>query len=85
MILKLMDCDCTLMDDSQLKGCRIVDGVQEVRLHRLGTDEMALDVQYRVPNRGLDAETFVLSANAYLMNDGGKTIQSFGPAVRYTP
>ena len=39
--------------------------------------ESAIDVTYESPNRELLQETFILHGNAYLMNDGGKTIQSF--------
>lgn len=39
---------------------------------------MQLKVQYHSPNRGLDTETFeLLGRRAYLMNDSGKTIESF--------
>ena len=41
------------------------------------TYECSLDVTYRTPNRGTLTETFILHGNAYLMNDSGKTINSY--------
>lgn len=77
MILKLMGCE-NMPDDDPLKTCQIIDDIQEAKFEYLTTGEAALSVQYRKPNRGLTRETFVLKANAYLMNDNGKTVQAFG-------
>jgi len=80
MILKLIernDYTKEMMDDDPFVGCRIIDDVQEVQLTTTGTGEATINVQYRQPNRGMMTESFVLIDNAYLMNDGGKTIQTF--------
>lgn len=76
MILKLMGTE-NLPDGDMAKPCQIIDYINEVKYVCLGTGERALDVQYSKPNRELSSERFILHGNAYLMNDGGKTIQSF--------
>lgn len=83
MILKLMS-EENLSDDDMAKSCSIIDYVNEVNYRSTGTGEMALDVQYTKANREATTETFILRANAYLMNDAGKTIQSFAshPGIR---
>lgn len=83
MILKLMSSE-NMSDDNTGKGCRIVDDVcevlyskREVKEETEVTYETILDVTYRSPNRGTLTETFYMQGNAYLMNDSGKTIQSY--------
>ena len=75
MILKLMsysqEHEC-----GTYGGCRIVDKVRDVLFRHPGS-EQALDVTYEEPNRGLLTETFILQGNAYLMNDQGKTLETF--------
>ena len=66
-----------MADDHPMKPFRIIDDIREVSSHRLDTGEMAIDVNYKSENRGLFSETFILSENAYLMNDSGKTVQTF--------
>ena len=66
-----------LADDNTSKRCRVIDYVGEISFKTLDTGEAAIDVCYVKPNRGSMTETFVLKGNAYLMNDDGKTIQSF--------
>ena len=77
MFLKLMS-DEDLMDDNTSKGCTIVSNVIEAKYSmRPSLGEASIDVTYSMSNRGTDTETFTLKGNAYLMNDNGKTIQSF--------
>lgn len=76
MILKLMSNE-NLPDDDAKKAFTIIANVNEVKFHTLGTGERALYVQYDVPNQELPGEEFVLNGNAYLMNDNGKTVQTF--------
>lgn len=77
MILKMLSSE-NLDDDNFSKGCRVVDNVCEVHFHQTDIkEEHMLSVTYRSPNRGLLVENFILSGNAYLMNNDGKTIQSF--------
>lgn len=76
MLLKLMGQE-NMADEDSRKTSQIIDDVQEVKFTYLFTGEAALAVQYRRPNRGVTSETFVLKANAYLMNDNGKTIQGY--------
>lgn len=76
MILKMMSGE-NMFDDNTSKGCRVVDNVCEVHYHQIDTKEQMLSVTYNSTNRGLMQEDFILSGNAYLMNNDGKTIQSF--------
>ena len=65
-------------DDSMSKGCAIIDKIRDVTYFRNEqTNEMCLRVTYSEPLRELITELFILSGNAYLMNDSGKTIQSY--------
>ena len=78
MILKLMSPE-DKPDDNPSKGCRIVCDVVETHyyLHE-ESGKMRLDVHYTQPHQGgMKFETFVLDGNAYLMNEQGKTINSF--------
>lgn len=80
MILKLIQRNADtieMMDDDPFIGCRLIDDVQEATYTTIDTGETAVNVQYRQPNRGAMTEQFLLHDNAYLMNDGGKTIQTF--------
>jgi len=77
MILKLMSGE-DLPDDDCGKGCRIVDQVREANYYtNEPTQEKIIIVTYETPNRSLLQETFTLYGNAYLMNDNGKTLQSY--------
>ena len=84
MFLKLMNND-SMPDDSHAKGCTIIANVVEAKYgaRRVSNAsppddwETYVDVTYSHPNRGSIQETFVLKANAYLMNESGRTIQSF--------
>jgi hypothetical protein len=76
MLLKLMGQE-NMPDDDPRKTSQIIDDIQECKLHYLHTGEAALAVLYRKPCRGTMTETFVLKANAYLMNDNGKTLQGY--------
>lgn len=81
MFLKLMGSE-NLFDDNTSKGCRIVANVAEVNFYRNGgTGDPCLDVTYSIANRGTLTETFVMDGNAYLMNDSGKTFQSFSHSI----
>jgi hypothetical protein len=85
VILKLIEREEAtreLMDDDLMIGCTVIDDIQEVKLTRVGdAGQAALQVLYRAPHRGTMSETFILKANAYLMNDHGKTIQTFMPGL----
>lgn len=79
MMIKVMT-EGPLMDDNSAKGCRIIDDVGEVNLMYINTGEAALQVTYKEQREGMvGGETFILKANIYLMNDSGKTIQTFSP------
>jgi hypothetical protein len=77
MFLKLMGNE-NLHDHHSAKSFKIVANIDELKFSiNECTNESLLQVHYSIPNRGLTEELFVLSANAYLMNSEGKTIQSF--------
>jgi hypothetical protein len=77
MLLKLMSSE-NKPDDSTSKGCTIIDKVRDITYFKNEpTNEMCLRVTYSEPLRELITELFTLSGNAYLMNDSGKTIQSY--------
>jgi len=77
MLLKLMSSE-NKPDDSMSKGCTIIDKIRDVTYFKeTKTNEMCLRVTYSEPLRELCSELFVLKGNAYLMNDSGKTIQSY--------
>ncbi len=80
MILKLMR-PSDMQDGEPFAPCRIIESINEAHYEVRDNGEAALHVQYGSTNRGLDSETFILCANAYLMNDGGKTIQTFSPTA----
>lgn len=83
MILKLLTDNGKGFNDSldnPRRNCMILDNINEVKVKTYPeTGEQALEVQYASPNRGLDSETFVLGYPAFLMNNSGKTIQTFHP------
>lgn len=73
MILKIVDKE----DNAFFK---MFDNIHEVDYSQTYGEagSMQLKVQYHSPNRGLDTQTFeLLGRKAYLMNDSGKTIESF--------
>lgn len=79
MIIKIMS-DEAGFDDRPTKDCLIISGVTSAKYYKnVATKECFLTVTYDRLVEGLDKEDFVLKANAYLMNDSGKTIQSFAP------
>lgn len=81
MLLKLMGTE-DLPDDNPAKDCLLLANVNSVKYRKNTEDKTAyLDVSYDTPLNGLIAETFHLNANAYLMNDAGKTIQAYSPHV----
>lgn len=81
MILKIMGPEPGF-DTDENKSFRLVSNVNEVN-YKINepTGETILSVLYAQNNRSLMEETFVLQNNAYLMNDDGKTIQSFTVGV----
>lgn len=78
MYLKLMS-DEDLPDGDIAKGCKIIGGISEVTYGICNTEpdkgKAILLVTYDVLKFRCDR--MVLEGNAYLMNDNGKTIQSF--------
>lgn len=75
MYLKLMSDDHAADSDSR-KRFILHDGVISVEFDRDGEGGAA--VAHVVFERG-EPETFTLEGNAYVMNESGKTIASFGP------
>ena len=88
MFLKLMSNE-DMPDDSHAKGCTIIANVIEAKYGvRRRPDQASgsrpewetyveVTYAYGQASRGNTMETFVLGGNAYLMNESGKTIQSF--------
>ena len=81
MYLKFLSLE-DMPEGSHARGCTIIANVVEAKYGarlRTGSDEWEtyVDVTYSHPNRGSIQETFTLQANADLMNESGKTIQSF--------
>lgn len=65
-------------DDEPTKDCLIIGGVTSAKYRKnVETGEAILTLTYDHFVEGLDKEDFVLKANAYLMNDAGKTVQTF--------
>lgn len=84
MLIKIMSNE-DIADDNSSKDCLIVSGVTSVKYHKnIPTTEAILTLSYEKPIEGLVKEDFVLNGNAYLMNDNGKTIQSFYPMPTYS-
>lgn len=71
MFLKLMS-DEPLPDHDSRKRFRLLDGIKKVVFQR-GTDGATVEIHH--DDARFDIE--FLTGNAYLMNDQGKTIQSF--------
>jgi hypothetical protein len=83
MLLKLMDVG-TAPDTDPRKGCAIISLVCEAKL--IPDEETKLRIVYQqCPNGKLLVIYHVLKANAYLMTDEGKTIQTFTPPNRRLP
>jgi hypothetical protein len=85
MFLKIMDGD-DVPDDTHGKGFVIVSNIIEAKYRYvrpksdgglLQDPEYFVDVVYAHPNRGLMTETFTIHGNAFLMNEYGRTIQTF--------
>jgi len=74
LIVKLMAAD-NLPDCDTRKGHKLFTGVSAVDFSR---DERGQAFAHLFFVGEVDPETFVLNGNAYVMNEAGKTVSSFG-------
>ena len=78
MLLKIMSNE-NLPDDDNRKAFRLYSGVSQVEFQKVGhptsTDEPAAYAHVLWENG--ESESLRLGANAYVMNDAGKTVASF--------
>jgi hypothetical protein len=75
MLLKLMSNE-NKADVDTSKGCTIISNVKSVNYHiddKVDSKSMLMTIILTDDS----AQEFILQGNAYLMNDNGKTIQSF--------
>ncbi len=87
MFLKIMDGD-DINPETEGKGFVIISNIIEARYRyvrrkpeREGDPvpepRFFVDVVYGTPNRGLTTETFSIHGTAFLMNEYGRTIQTY--------
>ncbi len=79
MLLKFLAEGVEAVDNDPHAECCLIDDVQQVRLVQASTGESILRVSYRIPVNDSLNDNFVINNTTFLMNDHGKTIQTFSP------
>ena len=86
MLLKIMSNE-NLPDDDSRKSFRLYDGVRQVEFHK-NSDQQSSDEPLAYAHvlwENGDSESLPMGANAYVMNDAGKTVASFAAGLPGAP